>query len=416
MSIRRNGALLALFLILVAAVCYFFPALPEQVTSSKWLAQLTGAGSPSASSGGTARAPPVNLGVVPVKVASVRVEDVPISITGIGTVQAYNTVSVRSKVDGEIIQILYREGQDVKQGDVLIKIDPKPLQAQLDQQIAIRDKDRALLEGAMLDMQRYETLVKNYAVSRQQFDQQHALVDQYKAQVANDEAQIDYARTQLDFTSIRAPINGRVGIRLVDQGNFLHASDGTVLVVITQLQPISVVFTLSATMIGETSLTLGQARAAVAAIAQDNTTVIDRGFVEVVDNQVDPSTGTIKVKASFPNSALKLWPGNFVNGRITVDTRKAGTTVPSVAVRHGPRGDYVWIVKADQTVAVRSVATGQAFGDRTLVDRGLARAERVVIEGYYRLQTGSKVSIEDPSSNLSDRRPQGVQSPPPEAD
>jgi multidrug efflux system membrane fusion protein len=413
MSIRRKGALLALILIVAAAGCYFFPVLPEWLTPPKWLAQNFGAGT---SAEGTARPAPVNPRAVPVKVASVRIEDVPISITGIGTVQAFNTVSIRSKVDGEIIEILYQEGQDVKQGDVLIKIDPKPLQAQLDQQIATRDKDRALLEGATLDMQRYDTLVKNYAVSRQQVDQQHALVDQYKAQVANDDAQIDYARTQLDFTSIRAPINGRVGIRLVDKGNFLHASDGTVLVVITQLQPISVIFTLSATMIGETSLTLGQARAAVVAIGQDNTTVIDRGFVDVVDNQVDPSTGTIKVKASFPNSALKLWPGNFVNGRITVDTRKGGATVPSVAIRHGPRGDYVWIVKSDQTVATRNVVIGQNFGDRTLVDRGLAKADRVVTEGYYRLVGGSKVTIEDPSSNLSDRRSPGVQSSPSEAD
>src|SRR5579871_58453 len=337
MSIRRGGALLTLAILVVSA-CFFFQAWPEWLTLSKWLTPSAGTGS---SFGGAAPGSSQDsLSAVPVKIATVRIEDVPISITGIGTVQAFNTVNVRSKVDGEIIQVMYQEGQDVKQGDVIIKIDPKPLQAQLDQQIAMREKDQALLRSAILDMQRYDTLVqKDFAVSKQQVDQQHALVDQYRAQVANDEAQVDYARTQLDFTSIRAPISGRVGLRLVDQGNFIHASDGTVLVVITQLQPISVIFTLSAAEVGQTRLTLGQTRAAVVAIGQDNITTMDRGFVDVVDNQVDPSTGTIKVKASFPNAELRLWPGNFVNGRITVDTREAGTTVPSVAIRHGPHGD-----------------------------------------------------------------------------
>ncbi len=393
MSIRRGGALLTLAILVVSA-CFFFQAWPEWLTLSKWLTPSAGTGS---SFGGAAPGSSQDsLSAVPVKIATVRIEDVPISITGIGTVQAFNTVNVRSKVDGEIIQVMYQEGQDVKQGDVIIKIDPKPLQAQLDQQIAMREKDQALLRSAILDMQRYDTLVqKDFAVSKQQVDQQHALVDQYRAQVANDEAQVDYARTQLDFTSIRAPISGRVGLRLVDQGNFIHASDGTVLVVITQLQPISVIFTLSAAEVGQTRLTLGQTRAAVVAIGQDNITTMDRGFVDVVDNQVDPSTGTIKVKASFPNAELRLWPGNFVNGRITVDTREAGTTVPSVAIRHGPHGDFVWVVKSDHTAVVRNVVVGQAFGDRSLVERGLARNERAVTEGYYRLRNGSRVIIED---------------------
>jgi multidrug efflux system membrane fusion protein len=398
MSKRGYGALLAF--IVVAFVCCFFLR-PEWMTPSKWLESGSGIGLNSA--GATPSASQAGLRPVPVKVSTVRIEDVPISISGIGTVQAYNTVSVRSKVDGEIVQVLYREGQDVRQDDVLIKIDPRPLQAQLDQQIATREKDRALLESAILDMHRYDTLVERDAVSRQQVDQQHALVDQYKAQVANDEAQIAYARTQLDFTSIRAPISGRVGIRQVDQGNFIHASDGTVLVVITQLQPISVIFTLSATAIGQTSLTPGQARAAVVAIGQNNS-VIDRGFVNVIDNQVDPSTGTIKVKASFPNGELKLWPGNFVNGRITVDVRRDGATVPSVAIRHGPVGDFVWVVKPDQTTILRNIVVGQVFGDRSLVERGLARNERVVTEGYYRLLNGSRVTVEDPDHDLLDQR------------
>lgn len=331
---------------------------------------------------------------VPVKVAAVLIEDVPIYLGGIGTVQAYNTVNVQSRIDGEIMQIAFQEGQDVKQGDVLAIIDPRPLQAQLDQQIATRQKDQALLDGAVLDMKRYDTLVLKDFATRQQVDQQHALVDQYKAQVINDEAQIDYARHQLNYTTIRAPLGGRVGIRQVDQGNFVRASDRATLVTITQLKPISVIFTLAAAAVGQTKLTLGQTNAPVTALGTDNISELDRGFITLVDNQVDQTTGTIKLKATFPNAAMKLWPGNFTNGRIIVDTRKGAITVPSVAVRHGPRGDFVWVAKADQTVAYRTVVVGQVFGGRTMIDRGLGRNERVVIEGYYRLENGSRIEIE----------------------
>jgi multidrug efflux system membrane fusion protein len=315
---------------------------------------------------------------VPVKVVPAQAEDVPIYLTGIGTIQAYNTVNVQSRVDGEITEIKFVEGQDVKQGDVLAIIDPRPLQAQLEQQMAIRQKDQALLDGAIVDMERYDALIaKAFAITRQLVDQQHALVEQYKAQVKNDEAQIDYARTQLGYTTIRAPIGGRLGIRQVDQGNFVHAVNPATIVTITQLQPISVVFTLAA-----------------AALGPDNTTELDHGVITLVDNQVDQSTGTIKLKATFPNLALKLWPGNFANGRITVDTRRMAVTVPSIAVRHGPRGDFVWVAKADQTAAFRPVVVGQVSGGRSLIDRGLAKGEQVVTEGYYRLENGSRIEIE----------------------
>jgi membrane fusion protein, multidrug efflux system len=332
---------------------------------------------------------------VPVKVAAALAEDVPIYLTGIGTIQAYNTVNVQSRVDGEITEIKFVEGQDVKQGDVLAIIDPRPLQAQLEQQIAMQQKDQALLDGAIVDMERYDALIqKGGAVARQVVDQQHALVSQYKAQVKNDEAQIDYARTQLGYTTLRAPIGGRLGIRQVDQGNFVHAVSPATIVTITQLQPISVIFTLSATAVGQTRLTLGQVNAPVIALGTDNTTELDRGAINLIDNQVDQTTGTIKLKATFPNLALKLWPGNFVNGRITVDTRRMAVTVPSIAVRHGPKGDFVWLAKPDQTVAFRPVVVGQVYGGRTLIDRGLAKAEQVVIEGYFRLENGSRIEIE----------------------
>jgi multidrug efflux system membrane fusion protein len=244
-------------------------------------------------------------------------------------------------------------------------------------------------------MERYDALIaKAFAITRQLVDQQHALVEQYKAQVKNDEAQIDYARTQLGYTTIRAPIGGRLGIRQVDQGNFVHAVNPATIVTITQLQPISVVFTLAAAAVGQTRLTLGQVDAPVTALGPDNTTELDHGVITLVDNQVDQSTGTIKLKATFPNLALKLWPGNFANGRITVDTRRMAVTVPSIAVRHGPRGDFVWVAKSDQTAAFRSVVVGQVSGGRSLIDRGLAKGEQVVTEGYYRLENGSPIEIE----------------------
>lgn len=331
---------------------------------------------------------------VPVKVADVLTEDVPITLSGIGTVQAYNTVNVQSRIDGEIMQIAFQEGQDVKQGDVLAVIDPRPLQAMLEQQVAMRQKDQALLDGAILDMKRTDTLVLKDFATRQQVDQQHALVDQYKAQVVNDEAQIDYARHQLNYTTIRAPLDGRVGIRQVDQGNFIRAGDRATIVTITQLKPISVVFTLAAAAVGQTKLTLGQVNTPVAALGPDNSSELDRGVVNLVDNQVDQTTGTIKLKATFPNSALKLWPGNFVNGRITVDVRRGATTVAAAAVRHGPRGDFVWVAKPDMTAGFRPVSVGQVFGDRAMINRGVAKGEQVVIDGYYRLENGTRIEIE----------------------
>jgi multidrug efflux system membrane fusion protein len=330
---------------------------------------------------------------VPVVVAAARTEDVPIYLSGIGTVQAYNTVNVQTQVDGQISQILFQEGQDVKAGDRLAIIDPRPYQAQLQQQVAARMRDQALLQGARLDLARYTELVKKNYATQQQVDQQQAQVGQYEGAILNDEAQIAYAQTQLGFTTIVSPIDGRVGIRQVDPGNFVRAAQGTTIVVVTQLRPISVIFTLSAEAVARSNLGLGQAHVPVIALAQDDTTELDRGTADVVDNQVDQTTGTIKLKANFPNTALKLWPGNFVNGRLVVDTRHDGVTVPSVAVRHGPRCDFAWVVRPDHTAATRCVTVGQTFADRTLIEKGLAAGAEVVVDGQYRLDEGSKVEI-----------------------
>ncbi len=330
-----------------------------------------------------------------VKIASVRGEDVPIYLSAIGTVQAYNTVNVKTRVDGEIVKILFREGQDVNEGDALAIIDPRPYEAQLREQEANRAKDQALLEGQMLDLRRYEALQKTNVVSQQQVDQQRALVEQSRAQVLKDEASIALARTQLDYTTIRAPITGRTGIRLVDQGNVVQAANGTSIVVLAQLRPISVVFTLPAGAMLQSQLMQGQAAAPAVAFAADDKTELDQGIVEVVDNQVDPTTGTIRVKARFANSKLRLWPGDFVNGRITIDTRRQGMTVPSAAVRHGPRGEFVWVVRGDDTVESRPVGIGQAFAGRTLLTRGVKRGERVVTDGHFLLENASRVQVLD---------------------
>jgi multidrug efflux system membrane fusion protein len=370
--------------VLGVGIALYAGALPLDVTALwRYVAATTAAPPPPL------RTPPAP---VPVVVAPVRAEDVPITLTGIGTVQATNTVNVKTQIDGQITQILFTEGQDVQQGTPLAVIDPRPLAAMLAQQQATKIKDQALLTGAVLDLQRYENLVLKDFASRQQVDEQRALVDQYKAQINTDQAQIDYAQTQLGFTTIRAPIAGRVGIRQVDQGNFVHSADNTTIVVITQLQPIAVVFTLPAADVARSHLTLGQVHIPVIAVAADDTTELDRGTVDLVDNTVDQTTGTIKLKASFPNAGLHLWPGDFVNGRLITDTRHNGLTVPAAAVRHGPRGDFVWLVNPDQTVNSHRVVVEQTTGDRVLVT-GVKRGDEVVTEGWFRLDEKSRITI-----------------------
>ncbi|MEJ0015091.1 MAG: efflux RND transporter periplasmic adaptor subunit [Acetobacteraceae bacterium] len=341
----------------------------------------------------TAPVPPPPAAPVPVSIATSRTEPVKIYLTGIGTVQAYNTVAVKSRVDGEIMRVLFREGQDVKPGDALAIIDPRPFQAQLAQQRAARAKAEALLQGALADLRRSEDLVRRDFASRQQVDQQRALVDQYRAQIDSEQAQIDYAETQLGYTTIRSPIEGRAGIRQIDQGNYVQVADRTPLVVITQLQPISVIFTLAASSVAQGRLTLGQASSPVIALAADDTTRLDEGTIDLVDNQVDQSTGTIKLKASFANKDMRLWPGNFVNGRIVVDERKAAVTVPAAALRHGPRGDFVWIVTPEHKAELRTVTAGQATDGRVLIERGLKAGEQVVTDGHFRLEAGVTVEI-----------------------
>jgi membrane fusion protein, multidrug efflux system len=334
---------------------------------------------------------------VRVKVARVRTEDVPIYLSGIGTVQAYNTINVTTRVDGAITQILFQEGQDVKAGDPLAIVDPRPYQAQLDQQIAIQLKDQALLDEAILDFKRYEELAKTSAVTRQQYEDQQYLVQQDRAQVKFDEAQVAYAKTLVDYTTIRSPVDGRTGIRQVDAGNNVYAALNSTIVVVTQLRPISVILTLAAAAVAEARLTLGQTHIPVIAYAADFKTELDRGTIDLVDNLVDPTTAMIKLKASFPNTALRLWPGNFVNAKLVVDTRRQGLTVVASALRHGPNGDYVWVVRNDNTVQAQAVQVRQSADGRVLVDRLLRPGQLVVTEGHFLLENGRRVEFTEPA-------------------
>lgn len=344
--------------------------------------------------------------VVPVAVATARTQDVPVYLEGLGTVQAFNTVSVHAMVDGPLVQVLFTEGQDVKAGDVLARIDPRPFQAALDQALAKKKQDEATLANARADVGRYAKLAATAYASAQQLDTARAQVAQLEAQVAGDQASIDNARTQLGYATITAPIDGRTGLRQVDQGNIVHPGDATPLTVITQLKPVSVVFTLpqqvlpavTATMAGGTPEVLATQREEGAGL-QQAATVLDRGQLAVLDNQVDPQTGTIKLKATFPNPDLRLWPGAFVNVRLLARTDRDVITVPTAAVQRGPNGPYLYVVAADKKAERRALTLGYQDEQVAIVDSGVKPGERVVIDGAQRLAEGKEVAVAGPDGN-----------------
>jgi multidrug efflux system membrane fusion protein len=332
---------------------------------------------------------------------------VPIYLDGLGTVQASATVTVKPMVDGKLIEVRYREGQDVHVGDVLAIIDPRTYQAALDQAVAKKHQDEALLANARLDLARYQKLAATAYTSAQQADTQKALVAQYEAQVAQDQAQIDTARTNLSYTTITSPLEGRIGIRQVDAGNIVHASDLTGLVVLTTLKPISVLFTLpqqdlpavAAAMAAGPTQVLALPQASATGVAGQNGPAkpLDTGTLTVLDNQVDPTTGTIKLKASFSNDQLLLWPGAFVTVRLKVDTVRNAVVVPPVAVQRGPQGAYVYVLNADDTVTRRNVKAGHEDLVASIITDGLKPGERVVIDGAARLTDKAKVSVLPPA-------------------
>ena len=359
-----------------------------------WMRMHRAAADAKPAGGGRGELPPV-----PVIAGVVTEKDVPLYLDGLGTVQAFNTVTVRARVDGQVVKVAFKEGQDVQVGDELVEIDPAPYQAVLAQALAKQGQDEALLANAQTDSKRYAELLAKDGVTQQVFDTQKALVNQLEAAVKADQAAVDSAKVQLAYTTIRSPIAGRSGIRLIDQGNIVHAADATGLVVITQLRPISVIFTLRQQTLGKIQKQqLETPDLAVIAMGGDNTEVLGEGRLTVIDNQIDIATGTIKLKATFPNAELRLWPGQFVNARLLLALRKASAVVPASVVQRGPEGPlaaFAFVIKDDQTVDVRGVKVAQIEQGEAVIEEGLRPGERVVVDGQYKLQKGSRIKTAD---------------------
>lgn len=345
--------------------------------------------------------PPVHAApTVPVTAGVAEAQDVPVYIQGLGTVQAFNTVNVRSRVDGQITQVFFNEGQDVKSGDPLFQIDPRPFQAALDQAKATKAKDEATLQGAELDLQRYSKLLPSGFQTRQQYDQQKATVGQFQGAVEADQAQIDTAQLNLDYATVRSPIDGRTGQRLVDIGNFVQATQNMNLVTVTQLKPIYVSFTLPQTELDPVRQADANGDLAVEAYGQDNKTLLSQGKLTLIDNQVDIATGTFHLRATFDNNDLRLWPGEFINARLVLSTKKNAVTVPAETVMQGPQGAYVYVIKPDDTADRRAITVAMTQEGRTVIDKGLSAGEHVVVEGQYRVTQGGKLQIRSgPGSN-----------------
>jgi multidrug efflux system membrane fusion protein len=340
-----------------------------------------------------ASAAPPAVPTVPVVAGTVNSSDVPIYLQGVGTVIAYNTVIVRSQIQGQITKINFSEGQAVKTGDLLAVIDPRPYQAQLDQANANRTRDEAQLTNAEANLKRYTTLGNQGWATPQLVETQTAQVAQLNAAIKADEAAIEWAQTQLSYTQLTSPIDGVTGIRQVDIGNIIHPTDPNGLVVVTQLEPISVIFTLPETALPQVQQQLANGALKVEAYSQDNTMKLDEGSLDFIDNEIVQTTGSVRFRANFPNKEHKLWPGELVNAWLLLDTRHDGLTVPAPAVQQGPQGPYVYVINADSTVAVRPVKVAQVSGGQALIDSGLSAGEQVVVDGQYKLQPGIHVTI-----------------------
>jgi multidrug efflux system membrane fusion protein len=368
---RRSLAAVAVVLALAAAGTAFFIH----------RAQLAAAPAPPAP-------PPV-----PVVGGTVTSHDVPIYLRGVGTVIAYNTVIVRSQIQGQITQIAFTEGQSVKAGDLLAQIDPGPYQAQLDQITATRDRDQAQLVNAQANLIRYTQLGDKGWATPQLVETQKAQVAQLQNAIKADEALMEAARIQLGYTRLTSPIPGVTGVRQIDVGNVIHPTDPNGLVVVTQLQPISVIFSLPETNLPEVQQQMAKGSLTALAYSQNDQIKLDEGKLSLVDNEILQTTGTIRLKAEFPNPARRLWPGELINVWLLLDTRHDGLTVPAAAVQQGPQGAYVYAINPDSTVAVRQVKVAQVSGGQALIDSGLAANEQVVTDGQYKLQEGTQVTL-----------------------
>jgi membrane fusion protein, multidrug efflux system len=333
---------------------------------------------------------------IPVSVAASIQQDVPIYLSGLGAVQALNTVPIHSQVDGQLTEIAFTEGQHVKKGDVLAKIDPRLFQAVFDQALAKKAQDEANLISADKDLTRAKTLVVRSFQTEQVVDQQQAKVDALKASIKADDAAIESARTQLEFTTITSPIDGRAGIRQIDLGRIIHANDSTPLVVLTQTQPSAVVFTLPEIQLQPLREAMERGPVEVTAFDQNNVKALATGKLLLIDTVIDQATATIRLKALFPNTDERLWPGEFVNARVLLATAANALTIPSPAVQRGPNGLFAWVIGVDDKAEMRPIKTGPPAHDVAIVTDGLDAGERVVTEGYYRLQPGARVAIRPP--------------------
>lgn len=330
---------------------------------------------------------------VPVTAGVVTARDVPQYLSAIGTVQAFNTVAVKSQVDGTIVKVAFNEGQEVHKGDLLFQIDPRPYEAALALALATKEKDQAQLATAQTDLVRYGRLVGPGFQTRQSFDDQRGLVAQLTAAIKGDEAQIDTARVNLGYTAIRSPIDGRLGARLVDIGNLVRSSDNTTLVMITQIRPIFVSFTVPQNNLDKIRQYQAKGPLDVIALAGDNKTELGRGQLTLIDNMIAQATGTIHLKATFPNAEERLWPGEFVNVRLILRVRKGMPTVPSQTVQEGPNGDYAYVIGKDDTVERRNVNVVAQQDGLAVIGKGLSPGEHVVVDGQYRLTDGARVRL-----------------------
>jgi multidrug efflux system membrane fusion protein len=333
---------------------------------------------------------------VPVSVATASRQDVPVYLTGLGTVQALFTVGIHAQVDGKLQEVFFKEGQRVNRGDVLAKIDPRLYRAALDAAKAHKALDEAALTASVKDLARFQALVLKNAETQQNVDLQQSKVDQNKASIAADDAAIETAQTNLDYTDIVAPNDGRMGVRMVDPGNILHANDQGAIAILTQTEPITVTFTLPAQTLDDVRDAMARGAVEVAAYDRDNVRLLSTGTLSTIDNLIDPATASYRLKATFKNDDERLWPGEFVNVRLLVDTRKDVVVIPPPAVQRGPHGLFTWVVKSDNTVEPRPIQTGTTTGNSTIVSAGIDDGERVVTDGQYKLQTNAPVTITAP--------------------
>src|SRR6201997_1017860 len=328
---------------------------------------------------------------VSVAVAPVQRQDVPVYLSGLGAVTAFNTANIKSRIDGQIMKVNFREGQDIHQGELLIEIDSRPYQVQLEQLQAQLFKDQAQLRDARLNLERYTALIPSGSISQQQVDTQKALVDQLDGTVRNDQAQIDSAKLNITYCHITAPFNGRIGLRQVDPGNIVHAADTNPMLILTQLHPIAVIFTLPEDVLQKVAQQMRRGTLEVDAFSRDDQTKLATGKLITIDNQIDPTTGTAKLKAVFDNKDSRLWPNQFVNADLLLETRKNSTVVPTAAILRGPQGAYVYAVNSDKTVQDKPVTVALTQGDTTVITEGVNPGETVVTDGQDKLQRGSSI-------------------------